>query len=206
MLELLLTGVILGLSAGFAPGPLLSLVISETLQHGVGAGIRVALAPLVTDLPIILLTIFLLHQLAGLNQILGAISLAGAAFLFHMAWDTLCTTGIPDQTDRPRSGSLARGVLTNLLSPHPYLFWLSVGGAYLTKEPGFVAPALFLVGFYACLVGAKVLLAISVGRSRAFLSRTLLKWIFRVLGVLLGILAIGLLFEGLTLIGILGQS
>ena len=206
MFELLLTGVILGLSAGFAPGPLLALVISETLRQGVGAGIRVALAPLITDLPIIVLTLILLRQLDGLNQVLGAISLLGSAFLFHMGWNTLRTTGVPDPTIRPYAGSLARGILANLLSPHPYLFWLTVGGAYLTKQPGFVAPALFLLGFYACLVGAKVLLAISVGRSRGFLNGALLKWIFRVLGVLLGVLALGLLREGLALLEILAQS
>jgi threonine/homoserine/homoserine lactone efflux protein len=34
----------LGSSGGSAPGPLLALVASETLRHGVAAGIRVALA------------------------------------------------------------------------------------------------------------------------------------------------------------------
>ena len=50
----LLTGVIFGLSAGFAPGPLLTLVITQTLKHNIKEGVKVALAPLLTDLPIIL--------------------------------------------------------------------------------------------------------------------------------------------------------
>lgn len=61
MTRFLLTGVLLGLSSGLAPGPLLALVASETLRHGVRAGVRVALAPLITDLPIILTTILLLR-------------------------------------------------------------------------------------------------------------------------------------------------
>jgi len=35
---------LLGSSGGSAPGPLLALVASETLRHGVAAGIRMALA------------------------------------------------------------------------------------------------------------------------------------------------------------------
>jgi len=53
MTNFLTIGIMLGTSAGFAPGPLLTLVISESLQHGVKSGAKVALAPIITDLPII---------------------------------------------------------------------------------------------------------------------------------------------------------
>jgi threonine/homoserine/homoserine lactone efflux protein len=49
MLSFLTTGTILGLSAGFAPGPLLALVVSETLQHDMKAGVKVALAPILQN-------------------------------------------------------------------------------------------------------------------------------------------------------------
>jgi len=80
-------GTILGLSAGLAPGPLLALVISETILHDIRAGIKVALAPLVTDLPIIVLTIFILSRLSGFHGILGVISLA--VFLFKDGFSLL---------------------------------------------------------------------------------------------------------------------
>ena len=48
MLHFLTLGTVLGLSAGLAPGPLLTLVISETLQHDIRAGIKVAVAPFIT--------------------------------------------------------------------------------------------------------------------------------------------------------------
>ena len=56
MLQILAMGTFLGLAAGFAPGPLLTLVISETLQHDIKSGVKVALAPIITDLPIIFFT------------------------------------------------------------------------------------------------------------------------------------------------------
>ena len=73
MVNFLAMGSILGLSAGFAPGPLLTLVISETLQHDIRAGVKVALAPIVTDLPIIMLTLFILVKLSGFYKVLGII-------------------------------------------------------------------------------------------------------------------------------------
>ena len=70
MTEFLIAGIILGLSAGIAPGPLLTLVISETIQHNIKSGIKVALAPVITDIPIVLLTFFIISKLSSFNLIL----------------------------------------------------------------------------------------------------------------------------------------
>ena len=84
MLSFLIIGTILRLSAGFAPGPLLALVISETLQHGKKAGVKVALAPVLTDLPIIAITLLILAKLSEFSLILGLISLTGACFILYL--------------------------------------------------------------------------------------------------------------------------
>ena len=65
-------------------------------------------------------------------------------------------------------------------------------------EAGLSALA-FLAGFYACLVGSKVLAAGLVARSRRFFSGRAYLWLMRLLGVLLLVFA-GLLFnEGIEL-------
>ncbi len=53
MTAYLLAGLVLGLSAGFAPRSMLALVLSETLQRGSRAGLQVALSPILTDTSII---------------------------------------------------------------------------------------------------------------------------------------------------------
>jgi len=62
-------GTLLGLAAGFSPGPLTVLVIGETLRHGLRSGLQVAIAPILTDIPIILLIVYavMLFQ-AGLTS------------------------------------------------------------------------------------------------------------------------------------------
>ncbi len=62
-LSSLAAGTVFGLSAGFAPGPLLTLVITQTLRHDIREGVKVAMAPLITDLPIILLSLLVLSRL-----------------------------------------------------------------------------------------------------------------------------------------------
>ena len=66
-ISFLASGVVFGLSAGLSPGPLLTLVISETLKHGTRSGIKVALAPLITDTPIVMLAITVVSQVSDLH-------------------------------------------------------------------------------------------------------------------------------------------
>ena len=77
MLSALLVGVMFGLSAGFAPGPLLTLVITQTLQHNTKEGVKVAAAPVMTDVPIVLISFFILNELSTLGPTLGIIAAVG---------------------------------------------------------------------------------------------------------------------------------
>jgi len=199
----LLIGTLLGLSAGFAPGPLLTLVIAETLRHGVGAGVTVALAPLVTDLPLIAVTLFLLARLADFHYLLGLISLTGGAFVLFLGYENLRTRGLRLDEQRPAPRSLTKGLLANVLSPYPYLFWFSVGAPTMieARASGLVPALAFICAFYVSLVGSKILLAIAVGKSRAFLTGNLYLYSARLIGVVLCVLALGLIRDGLKLLG-----
>ncbi|MCC3767327.1 LysE family transporter, partial [Streptomyces sp. UNOC14_S4] len=64
--------------------------------------------------------------------------------------------------------TLWQGALVNLLSPHPWMFWLTTGApllvaAWRSSPPGAGG---FLLGFYALLVGSKAALAVIVSRAR----------------------------------------
>jgi len=205
MTEFLTLGLVLGLSAGLSPGPLLALVISETLRHGVGSGIRVALSPLFTDLPIIAVTLFLLTRLADHQPVLGVVALLGGAFILSMGLGSLFPKPVVEQVQAQAPKSLRKGILVNLLSPHPYLFWMTVGGSIMHRAlgNGTATLVLFLVAFYVALVGAKIATALLVGRSRAFLSGPVYRTVTRLLGLALCVLALLLFRDGLRLLGVL---
>jgi len=201
----LAVGTVLGLSAGFSPGPLLALVITQTLRHGIREGMKVATAPLITDMPIILVTLFVLSRLSGFDRVLGGISLVGGLYVLFLAWESLRTgpVSLEEAHDQPRS--FRKGALINALNPHPYLFWATVGGPLVLKSghESLLAPILFGAGFYSLLVGSKLFLAFVVGRSRAFLTGKAYLWTMRLLGCLLAAFAVFLLKDALLYMGIL---
>lgn len=205
MISDLAIGIILGLSAGFAPGPLLALVISETLQHNIRAGIKVALAPIITDLPIILVSLFILAKLSDSDAVLGTISLGGGLFLLFLGYQSLKMEGINLEIPNVRPKSLSKGILTNVLSPHPYLFWLAVGAPTMTTaiHKNLFAGGAFLGGFYVCLIGAKIVVAILSGKSKSFLTGSSYRAIIQCLGIFIIILAGKLFYDGLKLLQIL---
>lgn len=177
------SGGVLGLSAGCSPGPLLTLIVTETLRSGIVAGIRMAAAPLITDTPIILVGLILMPRLNASPTVMGVITLAGAAFITWMAIESMGFKGMAQEAPRP-AASIWRGVLANALNPSPYLFWFTVGGSLVlrTADQNRTAAAVFILVFYTCLVGSKMVLALVVGRYRRFLQSGVYVWILRLLG------------------------
>jgi len=98
--------------------------------------------------------------------------------------------------------SLTKGILANALSPHPYLFWFSVGGPIYTKAMGqeTMAALAFVLVFYVFLVGSKVLLAVITGKSKSFLSGKVYLGVMRSLGVVLCVLGLFLFYDGIQLL------
>jgi len=186
----------MGLSAGISPGPLLTLVIAASLRSGLPGGLRVALAPLITDAPIIALSVLLAGSLPP--EALRWVGTVGGLVVIWLGVETLRSSAkatLPQDSEAeadPRR-ELWRGVVVNALNPHPYLYWATVGGPALVS--GWRASpwhaAAYMVPFYAMLVGSKMAVAWLVSSRAGSLSPA---WYRRVLigtGVLL--LGMGLL-------------
>ena len=84
IIGILTIGFLLGAPAGFSPGPMMVLIIAETLRHGIRAGAKVAFMPLLTDAPVLLVSGFLFTKISNVDFMLGVISMAGAAFLIYL--------------------------------------------------------------------------------------------------------------------------
>ncbi|MCC7410599.1 MAG: LysE family translocator [Gammaproteobacteria bacterium] len=196
--EIVTAATMLGLSAGLTPGPLLALVVRESLRHGFGAGTRMAVAPLVTDLPLLGIVLALAPVLAAHERWLGALSLVGAAVLAWLAFDTFRALNGPVVTVAPPA-ALRTGVIANLSNPAPYLFWLGVGAPLIARSAagGWWRVAAFIGAFYACLVGGKILLTWLVARSRGRLDSLWYRSIMRFLGALLCGFAVILARDGI---------
>lgn len=202
MIELLIAGVSLGFSAGFSPGPLMVLIISQTMKHGYKEGIKVACAPIITDIPILIVTLSLLSYLSKNSIVLGIISIIGGFYLVYLSYESFKTKGFIENLEIEEPKSFLKGAMVNFLSPNPYIFWITVGGpitlaAYQVNP---YSPLLFFASFYIFLVGSKVALAILVGKSRDFITGKPYIYIMRSMGVLLLVFASYLWWTGIHLI------
>jgi threonine/homoserine/homoserine lactone efflux protein len=184
--QYLLLGLGLGVGAGLAPGPLLALVVTTALSRGFGPALRVAFVPLASDSVVVLVSLFVVHALP--TRATGVLGVVGGLFVVWLGIEALREQ--PAEVEAaPTTGSVefGKGVLVNLLSPHPWLFWLTVGGPILVaawaSNP--VAAVAFLVSFYAVLVGSKVVIAAAVAGGRRTLSPRALHRAHQVAGVLL---------------------
>ena len=205
MIEYLSAGTLLGLASGFSPGPLQVLVLSETLRHGMRAGIKVSIAPLITDVPIIVISLLVLNRLAHFKSILGAVSILGGLFILYLGYDSIKTKGLEFNLPPVSRNSLKKGVITNALNPHPYIFYMTVGAPIILKaiNQNFLSAFLFIGSFLIFLVGSKVILAMVVERSRAFLKGPVYIGLMRILGALLLFFSTMLFRDGLRLLGLI---
>lgn len=204
----LFSGVIFGLSAGLSPGPLLTLVISETLKHDVKEGIKVSIAPVLTDFPIVIFTILILSRLSNMLALLGVVSLLGSAFLVYLGYEGISFKGVDIDVAQTKPQSIRKGVIANFLNPAPYLFWFTIGAPLVLKgfRIGIFPASAFILGFYVFLVGSKVLVAVVVGKSRFFLKSRNYIYTIRLLGIILLVFAVLFAKDGLELFGIIGKG
>jgi threonine/homoserine/homoserine lactone efflux protein len=78
VIEFLVYGILFGLVQGLTPGPLITLIFSETLKYGKKEGLKIAISPLITDSLIVSLSLLILSNLSSYTVVIGIISLFGA--------------------------------------------------------------------------------------------------------------------------------
>jgi threonine/homoserine/homoserine lactone efflux protein len=178
------------------------LIITQTLKHNTQEGVKVALAPLLTDVPIILLAFVFMKYLSGFKIVLGLVALLGSGYVFYLAYESMRSQALAATPIVEAPRSIKKGALVNAGNPHPYLFWLTVGAPFMMQSyvENPLAPAVFVICFYIWLIGSKVLLAWLVGKSRQILTSKGYIYVMRVLGCLLGWFAVMLLVDAIGLL------
>jgi threonine/homoserine/homoserine lactone efflux protein len=165
MLKYLILGASFGLAAAVQPGPFLALLTSQAAKHGYRRTLPATLAPLLSDGPIIVITLFVLTGLpAWFTQWMR---LAGGAVTLYMAFGILRTSLAPASaaTAPPASQNLIRAALLNFLNPNPWLSWSLILGPILAQAwRESVTHAAVLVGsFYGVMIPGLALVVVILG-------------------------------------------
>ena len=132
---------IFGLTYSFAcvvqPGPFQAFLFSQSLTNGWRKTIPLVFAPLMSDLPVIVLVLLVLTNVP--KEVLLVLQCVGGVFLLYLAYKAYKTWQSYEQTQgqgESSPGSLFNAVLVNLFNPNPYLGWSLVMGPLLIKSPG----------------------------------------------------------------------
>jgi len=187
-MESFLIGCALGLFAGMVPGPFLALVATTALERGLRDGLRTALIPLATEIPVLLASLFVLTRLS--RDVLQWIGIAGGVLVLYMAWtvERDARDATPEEGEmKPVRGHLLRVAAFGLLAPAPWIFWFLFAGPLLLNR-WHVSPAhgiAFLLAFFGCFVGTMMLIAWAVATGREKLSHTWYRRALRGAGVVL---------------------
>ncbi|MFZ5878609.1 MAG: LysE family translocator [Chloroflexota bacterium] len=163
----LLQGIGFGLAAAAQPGPFQTYLISQTLTKGWKRTLPAALAPLVSDGPIIALCLLVLSQVPAWLE--RTLYLAGGAFILYLAYGAYKSWRDFDPAlPAPEMGnrqSVLKAALMNALNPNPYIYWTLVTGPILLR--GWRENSLhglgFLAGFYIAIVASLAALILLFG-------------------------------------------
>lgn len=163
----LLQGIGYGLAAASQPGPFQTYLISQTLTRGWKRTLPAALAPLVSDGPIILICVLVLSQVPVWMQ--RILYIAGGLFILYLAYGTYNSWKNFDSrfpsVETGTQQSILKAALMNALSPGPYIFWTLVTGPILLKgwHETPVSGIGFLIGFYVTLISSLAALILIFG-------------------------------------------
>lgn len=174
MLAFVLQGAIIGVSAALSPGPFQSLIIANSLIGGWRRAAPMTFAPLLVDLPVAVVFVFMISQVPA--GFLSFVEFAGAALMIYLAinlWREIRSTRTADKstpTTLSRRNAFFQGVAMLLLSPGPYLFWALINGPILLKAlaQSWLHALAFLLAFYFVSIGGLLVIAYVVGRVGEF--------------------------------------
>ncbi len=158
MLQLLLLAGswwIIGFSGAMMPGPVTTLIVTETARRGFIAGPLITIGHALLELVMVVALYFGLGDLLKQNAVAGAIGLLGGLFLLWMglgivrrAWQGQVSLNVA-QTLPSRGASdspIIAGVLATITNPYWLLWWATVGAAYLISFRAFGLAG--IVAFY----------------------------------------------------------
>ena len=156
MLSYLIFGITYAFAAAVQPGPLLTYIISQTLKKGWRSTLPAAFAPVISDIPILILILFLLSTMP--DSFIFILRIGGGLFLLYLGFRAFKSWQEFD-ADQPilnESGqqTLFNAVFVNLLNPAPYLGWSLILGPIFI-EGWKLAPIngiAMIIGFYVTMI------------------------------------------------------
>jgi threonine/homoserine/homoserine lactone efflux protein len=155
MLTYLVVGITYAFAAAIQPGPFQTFIISQTLKVGWKKTLPAAFAPLLSDIPIIILTLFILTSIPA--GFLNFLQIGGGLLLLYLAYGSFksfLNFKQLNEKEIKNDNTLFKAVLVNFLNPNPYLGWSLIMGPLFIKgyNESAVNGIALIAGFYTTMI------------------------------------------------------
>ncbi|HEY3318775.1 MAG TPA: LysE family transporter [Coriobacteriia bacterium] len=200
---------LIALTGAMAPGPFLTVTITETVRGGRRAALRLLLGHALLEAALLVGFAFGLQTFLRRPAVGTVLALVGGSFLVWMAGDLLVgvarrTVSLEEARMRAASaparfGGVLRGAAVSLSNPYWALWWATIGVKLASDALGAgpLGIAAFFLGHEAADMAWYALIAQTVHSGRRFLSDRVYRGLLGACGALLLVLGAGFLAAGM---------
>ncbi len=157
-MELLLQTIqwwIIGFSGAAMPGPVTALIVTETTKRGFIAGPLITIGHVLLELVMVTALFVGLREVLNQNWIAGGIGIVGGLVLLWLGFDIVKSAwrgqvaldwSAQTQAAENSRHPIVGGIITTLFNPYWFIWWATVGAAYLITFRAFGIPG--IIAFY----------------------------------------------------------
>ncbi len=196
----------LGAGFGFfgavSPGPLQTIIVSETLANGAKSAWRAAFAPVCTDPFALALALFVVSNVS--DGALACVAFAGAALLFRIAWAEFRATEADFDFSRKPRRPFYSIVALNFLNPNLWIYSFTVNAlnvANFQRDFGWGVAAAYLATFFVTITVCNLAIVGLVAALKSLFTARWLVYVNRALSVFLVFVALKFVGQGVAALG-----
>jgi len=185
------TAFVIGFSGALMPGPLLARTISETARYGFWAGPLLTFGHGILELALVVALALGFSQFVEGDLVPSIIGLVGGLVLIGMGlamarqgWQKTPIPVVKSVTIAQNRALVLSGVLVSLSNPYWFIWWATIGAAYLvwSLKLGVAGVASFFTGHILADMTWYALVAFIIATGRKIISDTTYSWLLLACG------------------------
>jgi threonine/homoserine/homoserine lactone efflux protein len=201
--SLFAVGFVLGLTGAMAPGPLLTVTISESTKRGGHVGPLVVLGHGILEIILLLVIVFGLGGILANRTLYTVFSFFGGIVMIWMSIGIM--KGLPTYTlnaGEQASGKglhpIVAGIIVSLSNPYWFIWWLTIGMGYLLFAKGLGWPGIlaFFIGHISSDLAWYSFVSYGIHMGRRYVRTRVIKTVLFICSLFLVFFGLFFIFKG----------
>lgn len=210
LVQLFFGAMIVCFSGAIVPGPMFTLVVTRTAQKGFVSSFLITAGHALAEILVIIIFLFGLINYMKNELIIKIIGLLGGIGLLYMAYDMIYkavknkiqidfNTGSEKKISNSKSNAAVffQGFLISLVNPYWYVWWITIGAAFLLKSLALGYPGIFVffIGHISSDFIWYLFIGFLISAGKKIISKKIYRIIFIICGVFLVYLGIKFIID-----------